>query len=77
MGPAFLLLSQVSGQSEPQTVHVRLLVNNTKTPSSANLSELLVLDDTTGLTVGESVGNKTQDGFQAFRKKFLQGDDRC
>ncbi|KAM4810672.1 limbin isoform X2 [Urocitellus parryii] len=74
-GVIFQKCALVSGQSEPQTVLIHLFVNNTKTPSSANLSELLVLDDITGLTLRESVGNKTQDGFQAFRKKFLQVGD--
>ncbi|XP_077877138.1 limbin isoform X4 [Ictidomys tridecemlineatus] len=74
-GVIFQKCALVSGQSEPQTMLIHLFVNNTKTPSSANLSELLVLDDITGLTLRESVGNKTQDGFQAFRKKFLQVGD--
>uniref|UniRef100_A0A8C9Q0I4 EvC ciliary complex subunit 2 n=1 Tax=Spermophilus dauricus TaxID=99837 RepID=A0A8C9Q0I4_SPEDA len=74
-GVIFQKCALVSGQSELQTVLIHLFVNNTKTPSSANLSELLVLDDITGLTLRESVGNKTQDGFQAFRKKFLQVGD--
>uniref|UniRef100_A0A8D2B7H1 EvC ciliary complex subunit 2 n=1 Tax=Sciurus vulgaris TaxID=55149 RepID=A0A8D2B7H1_SCIVU len=74
-GVIFQKCALVSGQSDAQTVQVRLFVNNTKTPWSTNLSELLVLDDITGLTIRESVGNKTQDGFQAFRKKFLQVGD--
>ncbi|XP_031197773.1 limbin isoform X3 [Mastomys coucha] len=53
-------------------MHVQLSVNNTRTPTSANLSDLLVLDEITGLTVKESPGNKTQDGIQTFRKSFLQ-----
>jgi ellis van creveld syndrome protein 2 len=64
----------VAGQSEPQTVQVQLLVNNTKTPGAANLSDLLLLDAITGLTIKEFVGNKTPDGFQAFGKKFLEGN---
>ncbi|KAM5159822.1 limbin isoform 2-T2 [Callospermophilus lateralis] len=74
-GVIFQKCALVSRQSEPQTVLIHLFVNNTKTPSSANLSELLVLDDVTGLTLRKSVGNKTQGGFQAFRKKFLQVGD--
>ncbi|KAK7803391.1 hypothetical protein U0070_012506, partial [Myodes glareolus] len=64
--------AQVSGQNEPQTIHVQLSVNNTRTPVSANLSDLLVLDQITSLTVKESPGNKTQGGVQTFRKQFLQ-----
>lgn len=44
---------------------------------SANLSDLLVLDDITGLTVKESPGNVTQEGIQTFRKRFLQGNHVC
>ena len=61
-------------QSEWPSVHVRLFVNNTRTPTAANLSDLLLLDNITGLTVRESAGNQTSRGFQAFRKKFLQGN---
>ncbi|ELV13229.1 Limbin [Tupaia chinensis] len=66
---------KVSGQSASQTAHVQLLVNNTKTPLSANLSDLLLLDNITGLTIRASVGNKTSEGLQTFRKKFLQVGD--
>ncbi|XP_028614040.1 limbin [Grammomys surdaster] len=71
-GVIFQKCSLVSGQRESQTMHVQLSVNNTRTPTSANLSDLLVLDEITGLTVKESSGNKTQDGIQTFRKSFLQ-----
>ncbi|XP_038947650.1 limbin isoform X1 [Rattus norvegicus] len=71
-GVIFQKCSLVSGQSESQTMHVQLSVNNTRTPMSANLSDLLVLDDITGLTVKESPGNVTQEGIQTFRKRFLQ-----
>lgn len=53
---------------------VRLLVNNTPTPAAANLSDLLLLDNITGLTIRESPGNRTSAGLQAFRRKFLAGD---
>ena len=53
---------------------MRLFVNNTRTPAATNLSDLLLLDNITGLTVRESAGNQTSRGFQAFRKKFLQGN---
>ncbi|XP_014644362.1 PREDICTED: limbin [Ceratotherium simum simum] len=74
-GVIFQKCAVVSGQSALQTAQVRLLVNNTRTPGAANLSELLLLDNITGLTVRESTGNKTSEGFQAFRKKFLQVGD--
>ncbi|XP_058286090.1 limbin [Hylobates moloch] len=72
---AFLDAISVSGPSEAQTAHIWLLVNNTKTPSSANLSELLLLDSIAGLTIRDSIGNRTSEGFQAFSKKFLQAGD--
>ncbi|XP_070469381.1 limbin isoform X2 [Equus przewalskii] len=74
-GVIFQKCAVVSGQSALQTAQVRLLVNNTKTPGAANLSDLLLLDNITGLTVSGSTGNKTSEGFQAFRRKFLQVGD--
>ncbi|XP_051020804.1 limbin [Acomys russatus] len=70
-GLVFQKCSLVSGQSESRVMHVQLSVNNTRTPMSANLSDLVVVDKITGLTVKESAGNKTQDGIQTFRKRFL------
>lgn len=72
--PLCHILSQVSGQSAAQTAQVRLLVNNSQTPDAANLSDLVLLDNVTGLTIRASPGNKTAAGFQAFRRKFLQGE---
>ncbi|XP_032488571.1 limbin isoform X3 [Phocoena sinus] len=74
-GVIFQKCAVVSVQSEWPTAHVRLSVNNTRTPAAANLSDLLLLDNITGLTVRESAGNQTSRGFQAFRKKFLQVGD--
>ncbi|XP_013362298.1 PREDICTED: limbin isoform X4 [Chinchilla lanigera] len=74
-GVIFQKCALVSGQSESQTVRVHLVVNNTQVPLSANLSDLLLLDDISGLTVRDSTGNKTPDGLQAFRKKFLPVGD--
>lgn len=67
----------MSGYSESQTAQVRLLVKNTQVPGAANLSDLLLLDNITGLAVRDSTGNKTSAGLQVFRKQFLQGDGRC
>ncbi|XP_034528032.1 limbin isoform X4 [Ailuropoda melanoleuca] len=74
-GVIFQKCAVVSGQSELQTAQVRLLVDNTRTPVATNLSDLLLLDNITGLSVRESDGNQTSAGFQAFRKKFLQVGD--
>ncbi|XP_065770712.1 limbin isoform X2 [Muntiacus reevesi] len=74
-GVIFQKCAVVSVQGEWPSAHVRLFVNNTRTPTAANLSDLLLLDNITGLTVRESAGNQTSRGFQAFRKKFLQVGD--
>ncbi|XP_044082163.1 limbin isoform X4 [Neovison vison] len=74
-GVIFQKCAVVSGQSEPQTAQVRLLVDNTRTPAATNLSDLLLFDNITGLSVRGSTGNQTMPGFQAFRKKFLQVGD--
>ncbi|XP_049486243.1 limbin isoform X1 [Panthera uncia] len=74
-GVIFQKCAVVSGQSEMQTAQVRLLVVNAETPVATNLSDLLLLDNITGLSVRGSTGNRTSAGFQAFRKKFLQVGD--
>ncbi|XP_072593897.1 limbin isoform X5 [Vulpes vulpes] len=74
-GVIFQKCAVVSRQSELQTAQVRLLVDNTRTPAATNLSDLLLLDNITGLSIRGSTGNKTSAGFQAFRKKFLQVGD--
>ncbi|XP_069869048.1 limbin isoform X2 [Dipodomys merriami] len=74
-GVTFQKCALVSGPSESQTLHVRLIVNNTRTPVSTNLSDLLLMDSISGLIIRESVGNKTGDGLQAFKKRFLHVGD--
>ncbi|KAK1346068.1 hypothetical protein QTO34_008537 [Cnephaeus nilssonii] len=67
--------AQVSGPSVAPTAQVRLLVNNTPVPGAADLADLLLLDNITGLAVRESAGNRTSAGLQAFRRRFLQVGD--
>ncbi|XP_025910551.1 limbin isoform X4 [Apteryx rowi] len=62
----------VDVQHDPQTAHIRLLINNTDTLLSANITDLILLDNITGLRVQKNSGNKTTDGIQIYRKKFLQ-----
>ncbi|XP_072802502.1 limbin isoform X3 [Vicugna pacos] len=69
------VIFQKCAVSEWPVAHIQLLVNNTRTPAAANLSDLLLLDNITGLAVRGSTGNQTSRGFQAFRKKFLQVGD--
>uniref|UniRef100_A0A8C6EH54 EvC ciliary complex subunit 2 n=1 Tax=Microcebus murinus TaxID=30608 RepID=A0A8C6EH54_MICMU len=74
-GVIFQKCALVLGQSEAWTARVRLFVGNTRTGLSANLSDLLLLDNITGLAVRESAGNRTAGGLQAFRRTFLQVGD--
>ncbi|EPQ06701.1 Limbin, partial [Myotis brandtii] len=74
-GVVFQKCAVVSGPSVAQTAQVHLLVNNTAAPGAADLSDLLLLDNITGLAVRESAGNKTSAGLQAFRRRFLQVGD--
>ncbi|NXA31395.1 LBN protein, partial [Eudromia elegans] len=62
---------------DPQTAHVRLLINNTNTLLSANITDLVLLDNITGLRVLKNSGNRTTDGIQTYRKRFLQGNKFC
>ncbi|NWI20780.1 LBN protein, partial [Crypturellus soui] len=59
-------------QHDPQTAHIRLLINNTNTLLSANITDLILLDNITGLRVQKNSGNRTMDGIQIYRKRFLQ-----
>ncbi|KAM6220850.1 LOW QUALITY PROTEIN: limbin [Rhynchocyon petersi] len=74
-GVMFQKCAVVSEQSDPYTAQVWLLVNTTRSPSATNLSDLVVMDNVTGLAIRGSTGNKTAEGFQAFRKKFMQAGD--
>ncbi|XP_054544268.1 limbin, partial [Talpa occidentalis] len=74
-GVIFQKCAVVSGPKDLQTAQVRLLVNNTRVPAAANLSDLLLLDNITGLSVRGSPGNGTAEGLQAFSRQFLQVGD--
>ncbi|XP_038600781.1 limbin [Tachyglossus aculeatus] len=74
-GITFQKCAMVSSQRDPQAASVRLLINNTNTPRASNLSDLVLLDNITGLVVQGSTGNRTSDGLQVFRKMFLPVGD--
>ncbi|KYO45742.1 limbin isoform B [Alligator mississippiensis] len=74
-GVTFQKCAVVATQHDPQTAHVRLLINNTNMPSTANLTDLILLDNVTGLHVQKNSGNKTADGFQIYRRTFLQAGE--
>ncbi|XP_041909404.1 limbin isoform X9 [Corvus kubaryi] len=65
----------VDVEHDPQTAYITLVVNNTNTLLSTNITDLTLLDTITGLHVQETSGNKTTDGIQIYRKKSLQGGE--
>ncbi|NWV37261.1 LBN protein, partial [Grantiella picta] len=65
----------VDVERDPQTAYITLVINNTNTLLSANITDLILLDNITGLHVQKTSGNKTADGIQIYRKRFLQGGE--
>ncbi|KAM6261256.1 limbin isoform 1-T1 [Porphyrio hochstetteri] len=62
----------VDVKRDPQTAYITLLINNTNTLFSTNITDLILLDNITGLHVQKNSGNKTTGGIQIYRKRFLQ-----
>ncbi|NWH29998.1 LBN protein, partial [Chloropsis hardwickii] len=60
---------------DPQTAYITLVINNTNTLLSTNITDLILVDNITGLHVQRNSGNKTTDGIQIYRKSFLQGGE--
>ncbi|RLW09314.1 hypothetical protein DV515_00002944, partial [Chloebia gouldiae] len=60
---------------DPQTAYITLVINNTNTLLSTNITDLILMDNITGLHVKKNSGNKTTDGIQIYRKSFLQGGE--
>ncbi|NXS72104.1 LBN protein, partial [Pandion haliaetus] len=65
----------VDVEHDPQTAYITLLINNTNTLLSANITDLILLDNITGLHVQKNNVNETTDGMQIYRKRFLQGGE--
>ncbi|NXN34843.1 LBN protein, partial [Rhinoptilus africanus] len=65
----------VDVEHDPQTAYITLLINNTNTLLSTNITDLVLWDNITGLHVQKNSGNKTTDGIQIYRKRFLQGGE--
>ncbi|NXB43877.1 LBN protein, partial [Leucopsar rothschildi] len=65
----------VDVEHDPQTAYITLVINNTNTLLSTNITDLILLDNITGLHVQKTSGNKTTDGIQVYRKSFLQGGE--
>lgn len=64
-------------EHDPQIAYIRLLINNTNSLLSRNITDLILLDNITGLHVQKDSGNETRDGMQIYRKRFLQGNKLC
>ncbi|NXE07743.1 LBN protein, partial [Lophotis ruficrista] len=65
----------VDVEHDPQTAYITLLINNTNTLLTTNITDLTLLDNITGLQVQKTSGNKTTDGIQIYTKRFLQGGE--
>ncbi|NXH80901.1 LBN protein, partial [Edolisoma coerulescens] len=65
----------VDVEHDPQTAYITLVINNTNTLLSTNITDLILLDNVTGLRVQKNSGNKTTDGIQIYRKRSLQGGE--
>ncbi|NWV25572.1 LBN protein, partial [Origma solitaria] len=65
----------VDVEHDPQTAYITLVINNTNSLLSTNITDLILLDNITGLHVHKTSGNKTTDGIQIYRKRFLQGGE--
>ncbi|NWX56733.1 LBN protein, partial [Promerops cafer] len=65
----------VDVEHDPQTAYITLVINNTNTLLSTNITDLILMDNITGLHVKKNSGNKTTDGIQIYRKGFLQGGE--
>ncbi|XP_053831116.1 limbin isoform X2 [Vidua macroura] len=65
----------VDVERDPQTAYITLVINNTNTLLSTNITDLVLMDNITGLRVQKNSGNKTTDGIQIYRKSFLQGGE--
>ncbi|XP_066041542.1 limbin [Chamaea fasciata] len=65
----------VDVEHDPQTAYITLVINNTNTLLSTNITDLILLDNITGLHVEKNGGNKTTGGIQIYRKSFLQGGE--
>uniref|UniRef100_A0A8C2U8J9 EvC ciliary complex subunit 2 n=1 Tax=Coturnix japonica TaxID=93934 RepID=A0A8C2U8J9_COTJA len=71
-GITFQKCAVVDVEHDPQTAYIRLLINNTNSLLSRNITDLILVDNITGLHVQKDSGNETRDGMQIYRKRFLQ-----
>uniref|UniRef100_A0A8D0GKX6 EvC ciliary complex subunit 2 n=1 Tax=Sphenodon punctatus TaxID=8508 RepID=A0A8D0GKX6_SPHPU len=70
-GITFQKCAMVTMQHEPQTAYVRLVINNTNAPFASNITDLILLDNITSLSLQETSGSRISDGFQIFKRGFL------
>ncbi|XP_066488171.1 limbin [Tiliqua scincoides] len=74
-GITFQKCAVVITEHTPQSAYVKLLINNTNMALEFNVTELVLLDNITGLHIQKTTGEKTADGFQKYRRQFLQGGE--
>ncbi|NWT34954.1 LBN protein, partial [Cardinalis cardinalis] len=74
-GITFQKCGMVDVEHDPQTAYITLVINNTNTLLSTNITDLILMDNITGLHVQQTSGNKTTNGIQIYRKSFLQGGE--
>ncbi|XP_066576140.1 limbin isoform X2 [Amia ocellicauda] len=70
-GLTFHKCAQVVSSKEFPTVTFMLIINNTRVPSAADLSQLSIRDAVTGLTLLSNGGNLLESGFQTFTTDSL------
>ncbi|KAM4807633.1 limbin [Rhinophrynus dorsalis] len=77
-GGIFWKCATVNNEEDVQTAVISLLINNTLlSPSSVNMSNLILLDNVTGLIVQDVSYNSTRavNGIQTFRKESLKAGE--
>ncbi|KAJ6652659.1 hypothetical protein lerEdw1_011204, partial [Lerista edwardsae] len=71
-GITFQKCAVVVTEHKPQRAYVKLLINNTNTALEFNVTDLVLLDNITGLQIQRTKGEKMAGGFQQYRRPFLQ-----
>ncbi|XP_015281263.1 PREDICTED: limbin [Gekko japonicus] len=70
-GITFQKCAVVRTDHELQSAYVKLLINNTNTSHALSVTDLVLVDNITGLHVQGAQGSQTTDGFQTFRIQIL------
>ncbi|KAL8207634.1 UNVERIFIED_CONTAM: hypothetical protein K2H54_060246 [Gekko kuhli] len=70
-GITFQKCAVVRTDHELQSAYVKLLINNSNTLHAFSVTDLVLVDNITGLRVQGAQGTQTTDGFQTFRIQIL------